>query len=112
MLATRQRFGILVEAAHAQNALRSERPLERLEVINTDMLGSDLPCRYSYTARIGKPKGSKNKKTWESLNISAARPSSGERQRYGRMTPIENGGHTVSESTPPFDEATTMLSLY
>jgi hypothetical protein len=56
---------------------------------------SNIPCHYSYPARIGKPKGCKNKKTIEKLNALAqlAKQSTAEESK-GDNTRSSNIGST------------------
>ncbi|KAI9872805.1 MAG: hypothetical protein M1830_001175 [Pleopsidium flavum] len=58
---------------------------------------------------MGKPKGSRNKKTLESLNTTVATStSSQDNQRYDMMTPSESLDNTLNESGPSFNDTVSM----
>ena len=62
---------------------------------------SDIPCRYSYMAKLGKPKGSRNKKTFEKLSRMAAPSPS----QMNTPSSTANLSHTssIAGSVPSLD---------
>lgn len=62
------------------------------------MLYRNLQCKYSYMARLGKPKGSRNKKTLERLAAAAESPSN-------TSTTANGSGSGSSSSSPGSSEA-------
>lgn len=71
-----------------------------------DLSGSHIPCHYSYAARIGKPKGSKNKKTLEKLkmkvgNVISSNDQNGNKDDMGGQSPhFHEGSPTLSAHCP------------
>lgn len=61
----------------------------------------DIPCRYSYTAKLGKPKGSRNKKTLEKLSRIAA-PSPSQMNTPSSTTNLSHTG-SIADSVPSLD---------
>jgi len=72
------------------------------------MLHSGLSCHYSYTAKMGKPKGSRNKKTMEGLRSINTHTSHRNSQRYEDMTPSESLDNALNEGVPSFNETVSM----
>lgn len=72
------------------------------------MLHSGISCHYSYTAKMGKPKGSRNKKTLESLRSINTPTSRRNSQRYEDMTPSESLDNALNEGVPSFAETVSM----